>query len=67
MKKMFFGGSETEKTRYYQIKKNIRGGNCLDSLWHGGYLIETYEYNGKTYEVMDDMDNGISYSITQLD
>ena len=56
---------ETKKKNvelYLTIEKN---GDYIDSRWAGDYLVATYKYNGKTYELWDNMEYGIMSEIVE--
>lgn len=57
---------ETKKKNgelYLTIRNN---GKCIESRWSGDYLVTTYKYNGKTYELWDNMEYGIMSEVVEL-
>lgn len=57
--------SETKKRNtklYLEIRDN---GKCIKSEWSGDYLVATYEYNNKIYELWDNMELGIISEVVE--
>ena len=47
---------------YLEIRDN---GKCIKSEWSGDYLVTTYEYNNKIYELWDNMELGIMSEVVE--
>lgn len=57
--------SETKERNtklYLEIRDN---GKCINSEWAGDYLVSTYEYNNKIYELWDNMEYGIMSEVVE--
>lgn len=57
--------SETKEKNtklYLEIRDN---GKCIKSEWFGDYLVTTYEYNNKIYELWDNMELGIMSEVVE--
>ena len=69
MKKYYISHQDNEtKERntklYTEIKNN---GKFIKSEWGGDYLIATYEYSNKIYELWDNMEYGIMSEIVEYE
>ena len=49
---------------YVEIMNN---GKCLKTEWNGDYLVATFNYKDKTYELWDNMEYGIMSEVVELD
>ena len=67
MKKYFIShtyGKEHEDNinLYYKIQEY---GKCLKSRWSGDYIVGTYEYNNKNYELWYNAELGVSSEVIE--
>ena len=53
---------ENNTKLYLEIREN---GKCIKSEWSGDYLVATYEYNNKIYELWDNMEYGIMSQVVE--
>jgi len=57
---------EDTKKKHIELYTTIRtNGKCIKSEWGGDYLITTYEYNNKIYELWDNMEYGIMSEVVE--
>lgn len=60
----------TEETKrknialYTEVREN---GKFMSSEWQGDYLVATYEYNDKIYELWDNMEYGIMSAVYEYE
>ena len=69
MKKYYISHQDNEtKERNIKLYTKIRNnGKFIKSEWNGDYLIATYEYNNKIYELWDNMEYGIMSEIVEYE
>lgn len=64
MKKYFTYGNEENKNLYYRVQEY---GKCLKSEWNGDYIVATYEYNNKIYELWYNAELGVSSQVIEYE
>ena len=69
MRKYYISHQDNEtKERNIKLYTEIRNnGKFIKSEWGGDYLIATYEYNSKIYELWDNMEYGIMSEIVEYE
>lgn len=68
MEKHYYITHQDELTKKENIElwQEIRTkGKFLGSVWGGDYLISTYEYNKKIYELWENMEYGVMSEIVE--
>ena len=67
MKKYYISYMDEEtKQRNIALWKEIRdNGKYVNNEWNGDYLVTTYKYNNKTYELWENMEYGIMSEIVE--
>lgn len=69
MKRYFisYEDEETKKLNNY-IYDNVKdNGECIGSEWNGDYLVATYLFDNKIYELWDNMEYGIRSEIKEYE
>ena len=68
MKKYFISHTnKDEKEKNIMLWNDIRdNGKYVKNEWNGDYLVTTYKYNNKIYELWENMEYGIMSEIVEI-